>query len=293
MTTDSQAGPGDERQGHCHRSDRSVYLRFGAMIATSTVVMYLITYLNVVSVSHIHFSEERVYMALTMGAGMGVVMMAWMWGMYANRRWNVGIIVVSVVLGVVATFLSQSQLLVEDANYMRGMIPHHSIAILTSERAGITDVRVRELADKGAAPGDRRDGVAAGRHCRQRRSDNGRGGRSAAYSVVRGESIALPVLTPFRGVSSALLLSARQEAANDESNKRRQHDGKYLPSFEQHASAIGDDEPRCQGDCDEAVRANVGLLAQEQRAASLREIHAAQRSDGACSTARDGCRAGG
>lgn len=30
---------------------------------------------------------------------------------------------------------------------MNGMIPHHSIAILTSERADIDDVRVRELAD--------------------------------------------------------------------------------------------------------------------------------------------------
>ncbi len=130
------------------RMDRSMYLRFAAMIATSVVVMYFVTYLNVYSVSHIHFSEERVYMALTMGGAMGVVMMAWMWGMYANRRWNIGIIAGAVVLGVVATFLSQSQLLVEDGNYMRGMIPHHSIAILTSERAGITDVRVRELADQ-------------------------------------------------------------------------------------------------------------------------------------------------
>jgi hypothetical protein len=125
-----------------------MYLRFGAMIATSIVVMYLVTYLNVFDVAHIHFSEERVYMALTMGGAMGVVMMAWMWGMYADRRWNIGIIAGAVLLGVVATFLSQSQLLVEDGNYMRGMIPHHSIAILTSERAGITDVRVRELANE-------------------------------------------------------------------------------------------------------------------------------------------------
>jgi hypothetical protein len=57
-----------------HRGDRSMYLRFGAMIATSIVVMYLVTYLNVFSVSHIHFSEERIYMALTMGAA--IVQMA-------------------------------------------------------------------------------------------------------------------------------------------------------------------------------------------------------------------------
>ena len=31
---------------------------------------------------------------------------------------------------------------------MSAMIPHHSIAILTSERAEIEDVRVRELADE-------------------------------------------------------------------------------------------------------------------------------------------------
>ena len=127
---------------------RGMYLRFGAMIATSIVVMYLVTYLNVFDVAHIHFSEERVYMALTMGGAMGVVMMGWMWGMYGNRRWNIGVVAGSVLLAVVATFLSQSQLLVEDGNYMRGMIPHHSIAILTSERANIRDVRVRELADE-------------------------------------------------------------------------------------------------------------------------------------------------
>jgi uncharacterized protein (DUF305 family) len=83
-----------------------------------------------------------------MGGAMGVVMMAWMWGMYANRRWNVGAMAASVLLVVVATFLSQSQILVEDGNYMRGMIPHHSIAILTSERSNIEDVRVRQLADE-------------------------------------------------------------------------------------------------------------------------------------------------
>ena len=31
---------------------------------------------------------------------------------------------------------------------MRAMIPHHSIAILTSERAKITDPRVRQIADQ-------------------------------------------------------------------------------------------------------------------------------------------------
>jgi hypothetical protein len=146
-----QQSSGHAEHGSGRKSDRDMqrmYLRFGGMIATSTVVMFLLTYLNVFDVSHIHFSEERLYMALTMGGAMGVVMMAWMWGMYANRRWNIGVVAASVALTIVATFLSQSQILVEDGNYMRGMIPHHSIAILTSERSGIRDVRVRELADE-------------------------------------------------------------------------------------------------------------------------------------------------
>ena len=146
-----QHSPQDAGQGGGRKSDpemRQMYARFGAMIATSTVVMYLVSYLNVFDVAHIQFSEERLYMALTMGGAMGIVMMAWMWGMYANRRWNIGVLAASALLMVVATFLSQSQILVEDDNYMRGMIPHHSIAILTSERSGIRDVRVRELADE-------------------------------------------------------------------------------------------------------------------------------------------------
>lgn len=123
------------------------YLRFLAMIATSTVVMYVLTYTNVFTIDHIRFSEERVYMALLMGAAMAIVMLGYMWGMYRDRRVNIAIVIGALALGVVSFFLSQSQLLVDDESYMKGMIPHHSIAILTSERAGIEDVRVRELAD--------------------------------------------------------------------------------------------------------------------------------------------------
>jgi uncharacterized protein (DUF305 family) len=47
----------------------------------------------------------------------------------------------------VALWLARSQATVDDVSYMRAMIPHHSIAILTSERAGIADARVRKLAD--------------------------------------------------------------------------------------------------------------------------------------------------
>ncbi|MBS5905459.1 MAG: DUF305 domain-containing protein, partial [Acetobacteraceae bacterium] len=46
-----------------------------------------------------------------------------------------------------ALWLVRSQQTVGDVAYMKAMIPHHSIAIMTSERARIRDPRVRQLAD--------------------------------------------------------------------------------------------------------------------------------------------------
>jgi uncharacterized protein (DUF305 family) len=46
-----------------------------------------------------------------------------------------------------ALWLVRSQATVDQVSYMKAMIPHHSIAIMTSERAHTTDPRVRELAD--------------------------------------------------------------------------------------------------------------------------------------------------
>lgn len=125
-----------------------MYVRFGAMIATSTVVMFLLTYTNSYAMDHVRFSEERVYMALLMGAAMAIIMLGFMWGMmYKNARVNMAIVLAALLVGVSALWLSRSQAWVDDVTYMEGMIPHHSIAILTSERAQIDDVRVRELAN--------------------------------------------------------------------------------------------------------------------------------------------------
>jgi hypothetical protein len=122
------------------------YARFGAMIATSTVVMFVFTYLNTYAWDHVRWSETRAYMALLMGASMAVVMLSFMLSMYRDWRINVGIVAGAVLVFVGALFLVRSQSTVQDGSYMSAMIPHHSIAILTSERAEIRDVRVCELA---------------------------------------------------------------------------------------------------------------------------------------------------
>ena len=124
------------------------YARFGAMIATSTLVMFGLMYLNVFQLDHIFFSETRAYMALVMGATMAVIMLAFMLGMYKKRGINIAIIVGSAVVFAASLWLVRSQQTVDQVSWMKAMIPHHSIAILTSERATITDPRVRELADQ-------------------------------------------------------------------------------------------------------------------------------------------------
>ncbi len=123
------------------------YLKFGAMIATSTVVMFILMYLNTYSLDHVFFSETRLYMAFVMGASMAVVMLLFMLKMYEKKSANTAILIGSVVVFALSLWLVRSQETVDDVSYMRAMIPHHSIAILTSSRAHIRDPRVRELAD--------------------------------------------------------------------------------------------------------------------------------------------------
>lgn len=123
------------------------YLRLLAMIATSMVVMYGFTYLNSYALSHVLFSETRLYMTLMMGASMAVIMRGFMLHMLTDRKTNILIVAGSILVFGVSLFLMRSQTLVNEVSYMKAMIPHHSIAILTSERADIEDPRVRQLAD--------------------------------------------------------------------------------------------------------------------------------------------------
>lgn len=122
------------------------YLRFAAMIATSTLVMFGLMYLNTYALDHVFFSETRAYMALYMGAMMAVVMLSFMLGMYTNKGVNAAIFLTAVLVFGVAVWLLRSQATVQDVSWMKAMIPHHSIAILTSERAELSDPRVQSLA---------------------------------------------------------------------------------------------------------------------------------------------------
>jgi len=123
------------------------YRRFAAMIAVSTVLMFGLMYLNTFEADHVFFSQTRAWMALVMGATMAAIMLTFMTHMLKNKVANLCIAVGSVLVFAISLWLARSQATVDQVSYMKAMIPHHSIAIMTSKRASITDRRVRKLAD--------------------------------------------------------------------------------------------------------------------------------------------------
>ncbi|KZX54798.1 DUF305 domain-containing protein [Erythrobacter sp. HI00D59] len=129
------------------QTHQSKWPTFAAMIATSIVTMFVLKYSNVYETGHIWFSQTRMWMALMMGMAMIVIMLGFMWGMYRTFLTKVLVMVGAVIGFALFLFLARSQTTVDDQTYMKAMIPHHSIAVLTSRRAQISDPRVRELAD--------------------------------------------------------------------------------------------------------------------------------------------------
>ncbi len=87
-------------------------------------------------------------MTFIMGGAMLIIMLGFMLNMYKNKMMNGAIFMAGILLILASVWLVRSQVTVSDADYMEGMIPHHSIAVLTSERAMIEDMRVRKLADE-------------------------------------------------------------------------------------------------------------------------------------------------
>lgn len=124
------------------------YAKFAGMILTSTVVMFGLMYLNTYAADHVFFSQTRMWMAVLMGATMAVVMMGFMFRMYESPTVNAAVVVAGVLVFFGSLWLVRSQATVDDVSYMKAMIPHHSIAVLTSSRARIRDPRVRDLADR-------------------------------------------------------------------------------------------------------------------------------------------------
>ena len=123
------------------------YGKFALMLATSFVIMYAVMFFNVAEFNHIYLSLMRFYMTILMVAPMAVVMLLFMRGMYKNKTVNTAILGGSILLFLLTFYFMRTQTFIGDTQYMRGMIPHHSSAILTSTNADINDPEVKKLSE--------------------------------------------------------------------------------------------------------------------------------------------------
>ena len=124
------------------------YLKFGIMMATSFVIMYAVMYLSVDKWDHIYLAPSRTYMTFLMIATMAPTMLLFMWKMYKKRAWNYAILGVSVLAFVLAVGGLRQQVFVNDVQWMKAMIPHHSIAIMVSQKAHLKDPEAIKLAEE-------------------------------------------------------------------------------------------------------------------------------------------------
>lgn len=122
--------------------------RLAAMIAVSTTVMFCLMYQLVYAADHALFSLNRLMASLVMGCLMTAIMLGFMWSMYEGYRTKIAVVALAGVLAAVLLYANRSQMLIGDVSFMKSMIPHHSIAINNARKAGISDPRVRELADR-------------------------------------------------------------------------------------------------------------------------------------------------
>ena len=121
--------------------------RFFAMIAVSTVVMFPLMYQLVYEVDHATFSLTRLVSSVVMGCVMAAIMLLFMWKMYSGQVAKMAVLLGAIALGVATLAINRQQTLIGDVDFMKSMIPHHSIAINNARKATIRDPRVRKLAD--------------------------------------------------------------------------------------------------------------------------------------------------
>lgn len=127
---------------------KGMYSKFLIMLFLSFIAMYITMYMNTYEWDHVWFSLTRFYMALLGICAMAVIMLSVMLGMYKNRKKNIAIYAGSFIIFISALGLVRAQVPVGDVLWMKAMIPHHSIAILTSKRADISDPEAKKLAEE-------------------------------------------------------------------------------------------------------------------------------------------------
>lgn len=122
------------------------YIVFGLMMAISFCVMYGVMFLNADSIDHVMLSYTRTYMTILMICPMAITMLLFKWKMYTNKKANLAIIGVAIIVFASTLAMLRNQIPIKDIQYMKAMIPHHSSAIMVSQKATFEDPELKQLA---------------------------------------------------------------------------------------------------------------------------------------------------
>lgn len=127
---------------------RQHYQMFGLNLVGSAIIMYFVMFTMIWSFGDFFNNLNMFYMALMMATPMGILMLLMMRMMYSNRKLNVLLYGLFALLFILAFWGMRAQGLVDDRQFVRAMIPHHSGAILMCNRASIRDAEIRDICFK-------------------------------------------------------------------------------------------------------------------------------------------------
>ena len=130
-----------QHEGHAGHA----YWLFGLNLVLSFVAMYAGMFTMIDGWADFENNLNMGYMAVTMLAAMGIIMLATMPGMFPSRRLNIALYAGLAVMLVGSFIATRNQALIDDRQFIASMIPHHSGAILMCREADLIDAALRDL----------------------------------------------------------------------------------------------------------------------------------------------------
>ena len=138
----------EHKKMHAEHAHSNHYKKLLIMVVLSFVAMYMLMYSMVDRWANVIPNINQLYMAALMTAAMVIIELAVMGGMYSNKKVNVGVMVISILVLAGSYFGIREQAAVSDKEFLKSMIPHHAAAVLMVEKAPSTDPEIKDLQTK-------------------------------------------------------------------------------------------------------------------------------------------------
>ncbi len=129
------------------KTNTSMYKNLLIMAIVSYVAMYALMYSMIDSLKNLVSNINEIYMTLMMTASMVIIELIVMHKMYTQKTWNIAILVISAIIGLLGFLGVRNQWGVGNMQFMKAMVPHHAAAILMAKEAKLTDPQLLVLRD--------------------------------------------------------------------------------------------------------------------------------------------------